>query len=184
MAILQLASSKIPAELMERLKKFTELSGVNQSAAIRRAIEQFLDFAESTGLSTLTSDEGSLKGSELVARFDAVDSRLTDFEMRLLALEGRSAVSSPEPIAVVLETKPVPPPPLTKPLSDGGQWLITKEAWGLAQKRGCRRDYAAFSKFAKAHPDRLETWGIRHLGSNKSGDQRTASFQDLRFEDQ
>ena len=45
MAILQLASSKIPAELMGRLKKFTELSGDNQSAAIRQAIEQFLDSA-------------------------------------------------------------------------------------------------------------------------------------------
>ena len=178
---LQLASSKIPAELMERLKQFTQSSGSNQSAVIRQAIEQFLDFAESTGLSTLTSVEGSFEGSELVARVDAVDGRLTDFEARLMALEGRSAPSPP--IAVVLETKPVPPPPLTKPLADGGQWLITKEAWGLAQKRGCRRDYAAFSKFAKAHPDRLKPWGIRHLGSNKSGDQRTASFQDLRFED-
>ena len=176
---LELASTKITPELSDRLKRFTESTGLTQSAAIRQAIEQFLDFAESTGLSTLTSDEGSFKGSELVARVDPVDDRLTDIEGRLLALEGRSLSSSPEPIAVVLETKPVPPPPFTKPLADGGQWLITKEAWGLAQKRGCRRDYAAFSKFAKAHPDRLETWGIRHLGSNKSGDHRTASFQDL-----
>ncbi|MCX5965856.1 MAG: hypothetical protein NT070_22835 [Cyanobacteria bacterium] len=29
------------------------------------------------------------------------------------------------------------------------------------------------------NPDRLGTWGIRHLGNNKPGDQRTASFQDL-----
>ncbi|MBC7514914.1 MAG: ribbon-helix-helix protein, CopG family, partial [Alkalinema sp. FL-bin-369] len=153
MAILQLASSKIPAELMERLKQFTQSSGSNQSAVIRQAIEQFLDNAESTGLAQLTHSE--FKPSELAARVDSVDARLTDFEMRLMALEGRSPSSSPEPIAVVLETKPVPPPPLTKPLADGGQWLITKEAWQLSQRRGCRRDYAAFSKFAKAHPDRL-----------------------------
>jgi predicted DNA-binding protein len=69
---LQLASTKIPAELMDRLKRFTELSGVNQSAAIRQAIEQFLDSAESTGLAQLTQREGSFKPSELVARVDAI----------------------------------------------------------------------------------------------------------------
>ena len=69
---LQLASSKIPAELMERLKKFTELSGVNQSAAIRQAIEQFLDNAESTGFAQLTRSEGSFKPSELAERVDAI----------------------------------------------------------------------------------------------------------------
>ncbi len=45
MAILQLASSKISPELMARLKKFTDVSGDNQSAAIRQAIGQFLDSA-------------------------------------------------------------------------------------------------------------------------------------------
>ena len=72
MAILQLASSKIPAELMGRLKKFTELSGDNQSAAIRQAIEQFLDSAESTGSTESTHSEGSFKPFELVARVDAI----------------------------------------------------------------------------------------------------------------
>ena len=72
MAILQLASTKIPAELMGRLKKFTELSGDNQSAAIRQAIEQFLDSAESTGLAQLTRSESSFKPSKLVARIDAI----------------------------------------------------------------------------------------------------------------
>ena len=182
MAILQLASSKIPAELMARLKKFTELSGVNQSAAIRQAIEQFLDNAESTGLSTLTSGEGSLNGSELVARADAVDVRLLEIESRLMELE-RSTSAAPEPIVAVVEPKPVPPPPpLTKPLADGGQWLLTNEAWKLAKKRGCRRGYASFAKHAKAHPDRIVAWGLRFLGSNKPGDHRRASFQDLLWE--
>ena len=170
MAVLQLASSKIPAELMERLKRFTELSGSNQSAVIRQAIEQFLDFAESTGLSTLTSGEGNLKGSELVARFDAVDSRLTEIDARLLELErSPSSPSSPEP----------PPPSSPKPLSDGGQWLLTSQAWSLAQSRGYLRRYAAFSQSAKAHPESLGVWGLRFLGSSKPGDRRKASFEDL-----
>lgn len=170
---LKLAASKIPIELMDRLNRLTELTGLTQSAVIRQAIEQFLDNADPTGFTHLTSGEGSFKPSELMARADAVDARLTEIDARLLELE-----RSPPP-----PSSPKPPPPLTKPLADGGQWLVTKEAWQLSQRRGCRRDYAAFSKFAKAHPDRLGTWGIRHLGSNKSGDQRTASFQDLRFED-
>ena len=66
-----------------------------------------------------------------------------------------------------------------KPLADGIQWLLTNEAWKLAQRRGCMRDYASFAKHAKAHPDRLDTWGLRFLGSNKPGDHRMASFQDL-----
>lgn len=106
---LQLASTKIPPELMERLKRLTELTKVNQSATIRQAIEQFLDSAESTGLSELTNSEGSFKPSELVARFDSVDCRLTEIEARLLALEGRSAASSPEPIAVVKTASPPKP---------------------------------------------------------------------------
>ena len=72
MAHLQLASTKIPAELMDRLKRFTESTGVNQSAAIRQAIEQFLDSAESTGLAQLIRSESSFKPSELVARVDAI----------------------------------------------------------------------------------------------------------------
>lgn len=69
---LKLASTKISPELMDRLKRFTELTGVNQSAAIRQAIEQFLDSDESTGLTELTHDEGSFKTSQLGTRVDAV----------------------------------------------------------------------------------------------------------------
>ena len=179
---LQLASTKIPAELLDRLKRFTESSGVNQAAAIRQAIEQFLDNAESTGFTQLTQRE--FKPSELAARVDAVDARLTQIETRLEAVEvSRSESSPPEPIAVVSSEpqakKSPPPPPDGKPLADGIQWLLTNEAWKLAQRRGCRRDYASFAKHAKAHPDRLDTWGLRFLGSNKPGDHRMASFQDL-----
>ena len=184
MAILQLVATKISPELMERLRRFTDLSGGNQSAVIRQAIEQFLDNAESTGLTTLPSGEGSLKVSELVARVDSVNARLTEIETRLEAVEGRSPSSppQPEPIAVVSpepQAKESPPPPDGKPLADAEQWLLTNEAWKLAQKRGCRRGYASFAKHAKAHPDRLDTWGLRFLGSNKPGDHRRASFQDL-----
>ena len=180
MAILQLASSKISPELMERLKRFTDVSGGNQSAVIRQAIEQFLDNAESTGLTQLTHSEGSFKPSELMARVDAVDCRLTEIETRLLEVEGRSVKTEPIAVSPEPQAKETPPPPPDgKPLADGIQWLLTNEAWKLAKKRGCRRDYASFAKNAKAHPDRLDTWGLRFLGSNKPGDHRRASFQDL-----
>ena len=185
MAILQLVATKISPELMERLKRFTELSGGNQSAVIRQAIEQFLDNAEATGLTLLPSCDGSFKPSELAARVDSVDARLTEIETRLLEVEGRSpSPPPPEPIAVVSSEPQAkkslpPPPPDGKPLADGIQWLLTNEAWKLAQKRGCRRGYASFAKHAKAHPDRLDIWGLRFLGSNKPGDHRMASFQDL-----
>ena len=97
MAHLQLASTKIPAELMARLKRFTASTKVNQSAAIRQAIEQFLDNAESTGFTQLTQRD--FKPSELAARVDAVDCRLTAIETRLQAVEGRSVKT--EPIAAV-----------------------------------------------------------------------------------
>ena len=183
MAILQLVATKISPELMERLKRFTELSGGNQSAVIRQAIEQFLDNAESTGLTQLPSGEGSLKVSELAARVDSVDARLTEIETRLQSVEGRSPSSPPEPIAVVSPEPQAkespPPPPDGKPVADGIQWLLTSQAWKLAQSRGLRRRYAAFCQSAKAHPDRLDTWGLRFLGSSKPGDHRRASFQDL-----
>ena len=176
MPILQLASSKISAELMGRLKKFTELSGVNQSAAIRQAIEQFLGNVESTGFTSLTHRE--FKPSELAARVDAVDARLTEIDARLLELE-RSPEPPPSSPKPPPPSSPKPPPPLTKPLADGGQWLLTSQAWSLAQSRGYLRRYAAFSQSANAHPDSLGVWGLRFLGSSKPGDRRKASFEDL-----
>ena len=180
MSILKLASTKIPDELMARLKRFTESFGVNQSAAIRQAIEKFLDSAESTGFTQLTQRE--FKPSELAARVDSVDERLTQIETRLQAVEGRSPSSSPEPIAVVSsepQAKKSPPPPDGKPLTDGLQWLLTGQAWKLAQSRGYSPGYASFYRHSKAHPDRLETLGLRFLGFSKPGDAKNASFEDL-----
>ena len=180
MAILQLASSKISPELMDRLKRSTELSGVNQSATIRQAIEQFLDNAESTGFTSLTHRE--FKPSELAARVDAVDARLTEIDARLQAVEGRSPSLSPEPIAVVSpnpQAKNTPQPPDGKPLADGIQWLLTGQAWSLARSRGYLRRYAAFCQSAKKHPERLGVYGLQFLGSSKPGDAKNASFEDL-----
>ena len=137
MAVLQLASSKISPELMARLKKFTELSEGNQSAVIRQAIEQFLDSAESTGLTTLPSGEGSLKVSELVARADAVDARLASVEARLLELE-RSPSSPPEPIVVVSSTESIQ-----------GDRIGPKRAFEILQGKGYRRSRATFERRPK-----------------------------------
>ena len=183
MAILQLASSKISAELMARLRGFTESTGINQSAVIRQAIEQFLDNEESTGLAQLTRSEGSFKPSELVARLEAVDCRLLEVETRLQAVEGRSpSPPPPEPIAVVTtepQAKNTPPPPDGKPLADAEQWLLTGQAWSLARSRGYLRRSAAFCQSAKKHPERLGGYGLRFLGSSRPGDAKNASFEDL-----
>lgn len=105
---LELASTKITSELSDRLKRFTESTGLTQSAVIRQAIEKFLDFAESTGLTELTNIEGSFEAIELLAEVDPVDDRLTDIEARLEVLESRSPPSPPEPIAAVRTSPPKP----------------------------------------------------------------------------
>ena len=185
MSQLKLAASKIPIGLFEKLTQVTELTGLTQSAVVRNAIEYYLNNAEITKITALTPSE--VKPSELVEmvnKVDKVNDRLSAIEARVSAIESRS-VSTVKPIAaaIVAEPKPVPPPPPNgKPLADGGQWLSTSEAFEMARKRGCKHDKkTSFSKFAKAHPDRLDVWGLRYLGANKPGDQRTASFQDLRY---
>jgi Ribbon-helix-helix protein, copG family len=142
MALLQLASTKIPPELVERLKKFTESTRSTQSAVIRRAIEQFLDNAESTGLSGLTNAEGSLKPSPLGSRVDAVDSRLTDIEERLMALEGRSAERPSPPIAAAAVTTS-PPKPKREPSSG---MLGTTEAWEQLKAIGYSKSLPTFRR--------------------------------------
>jgi hypothetical protein len=101
---LKLAASKIPIELMERLNRLTELTGLTQSAAIRQAIEFYLDNAELTELSGLTAIEGDLTPSQPVTTDNPVYSRLTDIEARLAALESRSMMTAPTspPIAAVV----------------------------------------------------------------------------------
>ena len=135
---LQLASSKISAELMERLKRFTDVSGENQSAVIRQAIEEFLDNAESTGLTQLTSSEGIFKQSELMARVDAVDCRLLEVEARLLEVEVRSPSSPPEPIGVVSSTERIQ-----------GDRIGPKKAFEILQGKGYRRSRATFERRLK-----------------------------------
>lgn len=152
MAHLILASTKIPAELSDRLKRFTESNGVNQSAAIRRAIEQFLDNAESTGLSQLTNTEGNFKPAELVERVDAVDSRLTDVEARLRALETREKPTPPIAAAVVKAPIAVPTVSLGHDCPSCGSSDIDKRGFGKvridgskAQRLKCRSCGRAFS---------------------------------------
>ncbi len=137
MANLKLASTKIPIELMERLNRFTELTGLTQSAAIRQAIEQFLDNTELTGLAGLTAIEGNLTPSQLVTTDNSVNSRLTVIEARLAALEIAIVTNSPNttskappieptstptsPIAVTKKAPaaPTPLPPIAGALTTG-----------------------------------------------------------------
>jgi predicted DNA-binding protein len=158
---LELASSKIPIELMERLKRFTKSTGVNQSAAIRQAIEQFLDNAESTGLTRLTQIKGDSNRSGIVVRVDSVDDRLTDIETRLMALEERSVKAPSPPIAAV--TTASPPKPKREP-SIGS--LGTTEAWERLKAIGYQKSLPTFRRTlapaitAGELPDDLRTLGL------------------------
>lgn len=147
MAHLILASTKIPPELSDRLKKFTESTGLNQSATIRRAIDQFLDSAESTGLPELTTVEGGFKPAKLVERVDAVDDRLTDIEARLGALEAKA-----EQERTAMPSPPIAAPILSHTCPSCGSPNIEKRGWGKlradgskAQRLQCRDCRRAFS---------------------------------------
>ena len=141
MAHLQLASSKISPELMDRLKRFTESTGSTQSATIRQAIEQFLDNAELTGFTELTTTEDDLKPSQLVVKVNAVDSRLTDIESRLEVLERRSnPPTSPDAPIATPKNKPKSkkaPAPAPAPIAiDSGDRLTVKDAFKELGNRG------------------------------------------------
>jgi predicted DNA-binding protein len=117
---LKLAASKIPIELMERLNRLTELTGLTQSAAIRQAIEFYLDNAELTGLAGLTAIEGNLTPSQLVTTDNSVNSRLTDVEARLAALESAAVTNSPntKPKSNTKKASPSPTSPApTSPIA-------------------------------------------------------------------
>lgn len=128
MAHLKLASTKITPELVERLNRYTESTGLTQSAAIRQAIELFLDSVESTKSTELTDIEGSFEPVALGARVDRVDVRLTDIEARLTAIESRSVSTTVKPIA-----------------GSVGDALTTGEAWeNLYGRKLYRKQLAAF----------------------------------------
>lgn len=138
MANLKLASTKIPIELVERLNRYTESTGSTQSAAIRQAIEQFLDSVESTKSTELTNVESIFKSSDLVTRVDGVDDRLTEIERRLTEIERRSP-SPLEPIAAVTKfTTPntTPKPTSPKPIAVVEGALTVKEALEKLGERG------------------------------------------------
>ena len=119
---LKLAASKIPIELMDRLNRLTELTGLTQSAAIRQAIEYYLDNAELTGLAGLTAIKGNLTPSQLVPKDNPFISRLTAIEARLELLESRSPSKTAKPIAAAVAS----PKPKREP-STG--LMGTTEAW-------------------------------------------------------
>ena len=175
MSQLEFVGTKVPSEWIPKLKRLTEETGKTQSAIVRDAIAAALGVNPVNPVNPLREELDGLK-----ARVQALE-ELTQLSM--VNQKQETEVNRVKPIAAVAEPKPVPPPPNGKPLADGGQWLSTSEAYERARKRGCKHDKkTSFSKFAKAHPDRLDVLGLRYLGANKPGDQRTASYEDLRFE--
>lgn len=169
---LKLASTKIPIELLERLNRYTESTGLTQSAAIRQAIEQFLDSVESTGLTKLTHIEGSSRPSELVARVDAVDDRLTELEARLTQIEARSVSTQPAaptpPAAPTDPTSPAAPvePPTPTPTPSNTAPMTTGELFTALKARGYSGGASTLSlklnqaRATRQLPEWLEEYGV------------------------
>lgn len=100
MSQLKLAASKIPIELMDKLTKVTELTGLTQSAVIRKAIEYYLENAEITRVTALTPLDGNVQPSQLVEmvnKVNKINDRLTAIETRLTAIESAAVVTTPSP---------------------------------------------------------------------------------------
>jgi len=98
MTRLKLVSTKISDEWVDRLEEATRLTGLTQSALVRKAIGQYL------GLETV----------DHVDRVDPYRSELDDIKARLTTLEKSTGLTMvdptpPQPIAVVTLTSPPPP---------------------------------------------------------------------------
>ena len=202
MVVQQLVSTKIPPDWVDHLDKLVVAKNLSRSALVKVAIGRYLGLSE-VDPAIVTVDLRS-ELDDIRSRLDALErstkpstisstnvSTPSSTDVSTKPIAPKSKTSTPKPTAstppiaaAATTTSPKsPPPPNGKPLADGYQWLITNEAYELARTRGCEKPTkTAFSKFAQRHPDRLDVWGLRYLGRNLPGDQRTASFQDLRFE--
>jgi hypothetical protein len=71
--------------------------------------------------------------------------------------------------------------PSSKP--DGKRWLSSKDAWSLAQKRGCDRNLEGFRRWAERNSNKcLELFFLRKLPSIR-GRNNAPAFEDLRYSD-
>ena len=141
MSQLKLAASKIPIGLFEKLTQVTELTGLTQSAVVRKAIEYYLSNAEITKITALTPSE--VKPSELVATANLVNSRLTEIEARLTVIESRSAEPNTTP-----PTASTPPTATVQPAATSDR-IGTKEAFSILQSLGYRRSLSTFERRLK-----------------------------------
>ena len=151
MSQLKLAASKIPIGLFEKLTQVTELTGLTQSAVVRKAIEYYLSNAEITKITALTPSE--VKPSELVATANLVNSRLTEIEARLTVIENRSVMPMVNPIAAGGAEPNTTPNTTPNTESIQGDRIGTKEAFEILQSKGYGRSRATFERRLKESKD-------------------------------
>ena len=163
MTRLKLVSTKISDEWVDRLEEATRLTGLTQSALVRKAIGQYL------GLETV----------DHVDRVDPYRSELDDIKARLTTLEKSTGLTMvdptpPQPIAVVTLTSPPPPiatavvvntsPPIattitSPPIANANAeptptpidstdviWYSTSQAHQLLQARGYKKTIQSFRR--------------------------------------
>ena len=67
---------------------------------------------------------------------------------------------------------------------DGLRWLSSKQAWKVAEKRGCERNLEGFRKWSKRHPEKCsESFSLRGLPVLLRGRSTDPAFEDLQYEE-
>lgn len=76
-----------------------------------------------------------------------------------------------------LGAQPINVPPLD---ADGCRWVTSKQAYTLAQERGCQRNLEGFKRWSKRNPDDCEQmFSLRRLIQSKRN--TAPAFEDLNF---
>jgi len=156
MTRLKLVSTKISDDWVDRLEESTRLTGLTQSALVRKAIGQYL-------------------GLETVDHVDPYRSELDDIKARLTTLEKSTGLTMvdptpPPPIAVVttITSPPIEVVNTSPPIdSTDATWYTTSQAHELLKAKGYtkilqsfRRDLAPMCK-ARQLSGELLGYGLR-----------------------
>ena len=174
MTRLKLVSTKISADWVDRLEEYTKLTGLTQSALVRKAIGQYL------GLETV----------DPVDPVDPLRSEIEAIKARLSTLERltRLTMVDPPPIVVTKSSTPKPKPPnstSTPPkLMRSGELLIALQARGYKRSAGSLLRDLNQSIENQAPNDELSKFGVRcDFEAKRLANPRSSNLRWLWIED-
>ena len=138
---------------------------------------QILDIARSLDLGfqvVLTSPEVD-QAIQPIAEIQVEDPHRDQMDLFSLAALTNDSVTQSENLNLDSVTKSNIPS--SKP--DGKRWLSSKDAWSLAQKRGCERNLPGFKRWSERNPDKcIQVFSLRRLLSIR-GTSAAPTFEDL-----